>query len=73
MRFSRLNTDATLDGFFGAPTGFNYTVSSTTIQSDGKIIAGGIFTYFNGAPCNSIARLNENGSMDLSFKFWFRI
>jgi uncharacterized delta-60 repeat protein len=67
MRFSRLNADATLDGFFGAPTGFNYTVSSTTIQSDGKIIAGGIFTYFNGTVCNSIARLNENGSMDLSF------
>jgi hypothetical protein len=37
------------------------------IQNDGNILLSGVFTYFNDTPLNRIARLNENGSLDLSF------
>ena len=37
------------------------------IQADGKIIIGGQFTTVNGTACNSIARLNIDGSLDSGF------
>lgn len=67
-RIARLNTDGSLDASFNPGTGFNNTVYSTTIQSDGKIIVGGSFTMFNGGITrNRIARLNTDGSLDASF------
>jgi uncharacterized delta-60 repeat protein len=48
----RLNTDGTLDTTFNTSgTGFNGNVRSTAIQTDGKIIAGGEFTRFDGLNC----------------------
>ncbi len=38
-----------------------------TLQSDGKIVLGGIFTTYNGASASNIVRLNPNGSIDYSF------
>jgi uncharacterized delta-60 repeat protein len=38
------------------------------LQPDGKIIAAGKFTSFNGKAVNKIARLNSNGSLDTIFK-----
>lgn len=64
---ARLNTNGSLDASFNPGTGPNGTVRSTTIQSDGKIILGGRFTSFNGRNRNRIARLNTNGSLDISF------
>jgi uncharacterized delta-60 repeat protein len=37
------------------------------LQPDGKIIAGGNFTSFNGSACSRIARLTPNGSFDNTF------
>ena len=56
----RLNSDGSIDTGFSVGTGFNNTVSSIVIQSDGKILVGGNFTTYNGT--NSIIRLNSNGS-----------
>jgi uncharacterized delta-60 repeat protein len=42
-------------------------VQCTAIQSDGKILIGGSFTQVNGVPRNNLARLNSDGSLDLSF------
>jgi uncharacterized delta-60 repeat protein len=66
-RIARLNADGSLDLCFNPGTGFNSWVRTTSIQSDGKIIVGGDFTYFNGTPRNNIARLNSDGSLDTGF------
>jgi len=62
-----LNADGTLDTTFDPGTGTENSVSTTTIQNDGKIIIGGYFTSYNGTPRNHIARLNNDGSIDASF------
>ncbi|TAH28773.1 MAG: T9SS C-terminal target domain-containing protein [Cytophagales bacterium] len=56
-----------LDATFNIGTGVNSQVYALSVQSDGKIIAGGIFTSFNGTACNRIARLNTDGSLDTGF------
>ena len=66
-RIARLNTDGTLDATFNPGTGANYYVSTTSIQSDGKIIIGGWFTSYNGIVRNRIARLNTDGTLDATF------
>ena len=66
-RIVRLNTDGSYDTSFVIGTGFNGTVSTSSIQSDGKIIVGGTFTSYSGISNNRIARLNTNGSYDSTF------
>jgi len=63
----RLNANGTIDTSFNSGTGFNSTVSSIAIKSDGKIIVGGLFTSFNGVTENYIIRLNADGTKDTSF------
>lgn len=64
---ARLNADGTLDATFDPGTGTNYSILTTAIQSDGKIIIGGDFTTFNNTPKYRIARLNDNGTLDDTF------
>jgi uncharacterized delta-60 repeat protein len=52
---SRLNTDGSLDGSFNTGTGADSYVYTTAIQTDGKIIIGGLFTAYNGTMANYIA------------------
>ena len=68
-RLVRLNTDGTEDTAFytNLGTGFGLQVRSTEIQSDGKIIAVGQFTTFNGNTRNRVVRLNSDGTEDTSF------
>jgi uncharacterized delta-60 repeat protein len=66
-RIARLNADLTLDTSFNPGTGANFTVETTSIQSDGKIIIGGFFSTYNGIIRKSIARLNSDGELDLTF------
>ena len=66
-RIARLNTDGTLDAVFNPGTGAGNTIQTTAIQSDGKIIAGGAFTVYNGTPRNYITRINTDGSLDAAF------
>lgn len=64
----RLNTDGTKDSVFDIGTGFDRFINTIAIQTDGKIIAGGNFTTFNGANSpKCIIRLNSNGSIDSTF------
>ena len=55
------------DPSFSIGTGFNDPVFETAIQSDGKIIAGGYFTTFNGLTHFFLVRLNSDGSLDNTF------
>ena len=63
----RLNTDGSKDTSFNIGSGFNSGVYSMAIQSDGKILVGGVFTTFSGGSQNYLIRLNSNGSKDTSF------
>jgi uncharacterized delta-60 repeat protein len=63
----RLNANGTLDTSFISGTGADNAVITTSIQSDGKIIIGGLFTFYNGIARNHIARLNTNGTLDTTF------
>ncbi len=69
---ARLNIDYTVDDTFTAylvsRTFFDGSAISTLVfQSDGKILVGGAFDQVNGKPRKSLARLNADGSLDLSF------
>ncbi|MFN5911466.1 MAG: hypothetical protein ACK45H_09040, partial [Bacteroidota bacterium] len=66
-RIARLNPNGSLDATFNTGSGFNQTVRTINMQSDGKILVGGAFTSVNGVLRNRIARLNTDGSLDLSF------
>jgi uncharacterized delta-60 repeat protein len=68
-RIVRINTNGTLDSTFGASvtTGFNNTVISLTIQTDGKVLVLGNFTTYNSTSSLRIARLNSDGTYDSSY------
>ena len=40
---------------------------ATVVQPDGKIIIAGSFSSVNGVPRNNVARLNEDGTLDVTF------
>jgi uncharacterized delta-60 repeat protein len=64
---ARLNADATFDPGFNIGSGANRRVLKVHTQSDGKILVGGWFSFFNGEIKRNIARLNPNGTLDTSF------
>jgi uncharacterized delta-60 repeat protein len=67
-RIARLNSDGTIDPTFNAGgAGFNGYIEKLILQADGKIVAVGGFTEYNGTVRNRIARLNADGSLDASF------
>jgi uncharacterized delta-60 repeat protein len=63
----RLNPNGSIDTSFITGTGFNDNTTALSLQTDGKILLGGVFTAYNGMIANRIIRLNSNGSVDLSF------
>lgn len=69
----RLNTDGSIDTSFTIGTGINNpspglnSIKAVAIQSDGKIIIGGLFTSYNGTARVNLARLNANGTLDNTF------
>ncbi|HLP77003.1 MAG TPA: hypothetical protein VK327_08795, partial [Candidatus Paceibacterota bacterium] len=69
---ARLNADGSLDDGFTAGVRHSNpwlrpSVNSIVVQCDGKILIGGVFTHVNGQPRANIARLNADGSLDLTF------
>jgi uncharacterized delta-60 repeat protein len=78
-KIARLNQDGSLDtSFYPADLrrlfepDFNLEIIETIVysiglQSDGKIIIAGSFSYHNGVPKAGIARLNPNGTLDNTF------
>jgi uncharacterized delta-60 repeat protein len=47
--------------------GFSGEIKDIVSLPDGRIIVGGDFYSITGVPCNSIARLNADGSVDRNF------
>jgi uncharacterized repeat protein (TIGR01451 family)/uncharacterized delta-60 repeat protein len=64
---ARLNPNGSVDTSFDPGTGANAPVRAIVIQSDGRILIGGLFNSVNGSPLASIARLKANGSLDADF------
>lgn len=63
----RFESNGTKDVSFGIGSGFNSTVKTIVIQTDGKLLVGGNFTMFNGDSTNYLIRLNTDGTKDANF------
>lgn len=66
-RFARVEPDGNLDTGFGLGTAASNTIFTLGLQPDGKILAGGLFTSFNGISSNRIVRTEPNGTLDSTF------
>jgi hypothetical protein len=69
-RLIRLDENLEIDNTLSIGTGFNAAARTVLEQTDGKVIVGGEFTTYNGAPSgtyNRIIRLNSDGSVDGGF------
>lgn len=65
----RLNADGSKDRSFDIKTGFgeNVDVRCITLESNGQLFVGGIFTSYQGNKQNALIHLNSDGSIDNSF------
>jgi len=65
-----VQSDGSLDTTFVSNLGSGpngWTGGELILQPDGTILAGGIFNEWNGQPRASIARLNQDGTLDPDF------
>src|SRR6478609_3390392 len=63
----RLNANGSVDLTFGLGNGITNAALALALQSDGRIIVGGQFSSVDLTPRFNLARLNNDGSVDLSF------
>src|SRR5207237_6482015 len=66
-RICRLNRDCSVDQTFGLGSGINNAALALALQTDGRIIVGGQFSQIDITQRFNLARLNNDGSVDLSF------
>lgn len=66
-RIVRILPDGKIDNTFNIGAGFNGLVYTIVAQEDEKVIVGGSFTKYNGAPAVRIVRLLQNGLLDTTF------
>lgn len=74
-RLLRLNPNGSHDTSFACPelvgeylgSCYNPKVTAVLEQPDGKILVGGIFPPYNGAPSRNLIRLNSDGTIDNTF------
>jgi large repetitive protein len=69
---ARLNHDGSLDSSFNAGSGISSTNGIAFVRrllplGDGRLWVAGAFTHLNGKSSQLLARLNNDGSLDLSF------
>jgi uncharacterized delta-60 repeat protein len=67
--FARLEKDGRVDQTLNASVMSlaNFGVNTMVVQPDGKILIGGAFYQILGVARNRIARLNTDGSLDMTF------
>ncbi len=66
-RVARFQADGTLDESFNPGTGPNSTVRSVLVQANGDILAGGLFSQYDGQALGYLIKLFSDGSVDSSF------
>ena len=64
---ARLQPDGSLDTSFDPGAGFDGVVRALIPVGNGQVVAVGDFRTFNGTPRHGVARLNDNGSLDVTF------
>lgn len=64
---ARISEDGSLDTTFDPGQGANFPINSIDVQEDGKIVIAGLFTSINGVGRSRLARLNIDGTLDISF------
>ncbi len=67
---AKINPDGTLDTSFDTnPVGYINLpeIEAIAVQSDGKVVAGGEFTKFDGVTLGNIVRFNTDGTVDNTF------
>ncbi|HXF09632.1 MAG TPA: Calx-beta domain-containing protein [Desulfuromonadaceae bacterium] len=64
---AQLNDNGSVDTGFSPGFAANGTIFAVATQADGKVLVGGDFTSFNNVPINHIARLNADGTIDMTF------
>jgi uncharacterized delta-60 repeat protein len=64
---ARLNPDGSLDGDFDSGIGADAPVSALALDKHDKILLGGDFAAVNGIERHRVARLEVDGSVDLTF------
>ncbi len=62
-----VSNPGTLDTLDANVTGFSGSVVATAMQPDGKMIIAGTFSSVLGVTRNHIARLNADGTLDMTF------
>lgn len=63
----KLLPDGSLDPTFSSGSGFDGQITTMAVQLDGKMVVSGHFSSYNGVARGRIARINADGSLDLSF------
>lgn len=71
----RFHADGTGDPGFSAPgcgpfsahCGIISAVKCMAVQTDGKVVVGGQFVFYDQTPLHGLARLNADGSLDTNF------
>jgi uncharacterized delta-60 repeat protein len=68
----RLKNNGALDGGFNVGSGVDGTVDAIAVYPAssplaGEVLIGGSFVHYNGVVVNGLARLNPNGSLDMTF------
>jgi uncharacterized delta-60 repeat protein len=64
----RVNDTIELKGITNPPNVFDGSINTVAVQSDDKIIVGGVFTNYAGTSGRDrLVRLNSNGTVDSSF------
>ncbi|MBX7221585.1 MAG: delta-60 repeat domain-containing protein [Blastocatellia bacterium] len=66
-RLAKLAMDGSIDTSFSISSGANDTINDLVVEPAGSVIIVGAFGFFNGVPCNRIARLSSTGVVDQSF------
>ena len=64
----RLNSTGSIDTTFANPSTINNTLYQIALQSDNKVLIGGIFSTVSGVTCGGIARLTTGGTIDNTFQ-----
>lgn len=66
-RIARINSDGSLDPTFDPGAGSDGAIIHMVVLPDGKILAGGLFTTYDGVSRKTIVRVDSDGSLDTSF------
>ena len=66
-RVARLLSNGSVDPSFAPLSGTSHEVTSLALLPDGRILVGGDFLTYNGAPRARIARILADSSLDASF------